>query len=490
MSTEDIISSVFDRLRKKGIIVTDEYNDEPILRTGSNLSGYIPDKIRELLEMQTKPSFLKFSNARAFYVSAKFMEDFEDNYDKQAPFFRYYPTYRDMSPRQLRTYFTWRAEVRKKNIKETSLSYVYVYMYELINNIGISSAEEGFLALKYLMLDYSKFEPSITKYYVKWLTDYAVYYGLPPSYLVNIYNSSAENAAAVLEDCAGHSDDELYNAITALSSYDPLSSAFVKKYPDDFIKVICEVFRKWSDYCLHHRKKSLCERFFGYKTDCMYTFFDDAVFFTHDKHPDCRYEVNSSFVFTCNDGRWKCKKYLGEIKKSKELGNLVRETDRIMRDKYTFSRPLTQRVDNKTVIGIIETAVDCLIAENNKKKLKEVTIDISSLNSIRSDAEITRDKLMTDEDRDEQETAAPAASPQLSDENNSEILGGTERMFLRILLDGGDVKNFALQNKIMLSVISEGINEKLFDMFGDTVIEFEDDIPHIVEDYKEELSDI
>ena len=39
----------------------------------------------------------------------------------------------------------------------------------------------------------------------------------------------------------------------------------------------------------------------------------------------------------------------------------------------------------------------------------------------------------------------------------------------------------------MLTVAIDEINERLFDDFGDTVINFDGDTPEIIEDYKEEL---
>ena len=39
----------------------------------------------------------------------------------------------------------------------------------------------------------------------------------------------------------------------------------------------------------------------------------------------------------------------------------------------------------------------------------------------------------------------------------------------------------------MLSVLVDGINEKLFDVFGDTVL---DDTPDVIEDYRDELKEI
>ena len=42
----------------------------------------------------------------------------------------------------------------------------------------------------------------------------------------------------------------------------------------------------------------------------------------------------------------------------------------------------------------------------------------------------------------------------------------------------------------MISILADSINEKLFDNFGDTVIDFFDDEPIVIEDYTEELKNM
>ena len=39
----------------------------------------------------------------------------------------------------------------------------------------------------------------------------------------------------------------------------------------------------------------------------------------------------------------------------------------------------------------------------------------------------------------------------------------------------------------MPSILADSINEKLFDFFGDTVIDMSTDVPELIEDYIDEL---
>ena len=88
-----------------------------------------------------------------------------------------------MSDRQLRGYFTWRTQVRAGNVEETSLSFAFVYLYELICGIGCADAQSGFHAIKSFWETYRAFAPELDRYVRVWLADYVVYHNLPASLL-------------------------------------------------------------------------------------------------------------------------------------------------------------------------------------------------------------------------------------------------------------------------------------------------------------------
>ena len=120
------------------------FADEPILRRGSQMESYLPDKIREMRSMaRSQPSRIR-SDQQLFYEQARFMEDYEDSIESYSTFSHYFPTYESMGNRDLRRYFSWRAHVRAGKVIPTSLSFVFVLFYELICGIGVSSPKEGF----------------------------------------------------------------------------------------------------------------------------------------------------------------------------------------------------------------------------------------------------------------------------------------------------------------------------------------------------------
>ena len=89
------------------------------------------EKYRLFLEMRQIYKYPRSINsygqdASYFYKQAKMMEDFEDDYSGNAEYSGYFTEYQALNYEQLRTYFTWRTNVRRGIVKKTSFSYVFL----------------------------------------------------------------------------------------------------------------------------------------------------------------------------------------------------------------------------------------------------------------------------------------------------------------------------------------------------------------------------
>ena len=74
------------------------------------------------------------------------------------------------------------------------------------------------------------------------------------------------------------------------------------------------------------------------------------------------------------------------------------------------------------------------------------------------------------------------------EESNDTPLTQQEYRFLRCLLYGDDL-SWVRQEGLLLSVLVDSINEKLYDTFQDTVLTSEDQ-PAVIEDYLDELKEM
>ena len=61
---------------------------------------------------------------------------------------------------------------------------------------------------------------------------------------------------------------------------------------------------------------------------------------------------------------------------------------------------------------------------------------------------------------------------------------------LQQLMAGKSVSGYVKQHHLLTEVLADSINEKLFDEIGDSVIEIAGAEPELVEDYRDDLSDL
>lgn len=90
------------------------------------------------------------------------------------PFMHYWPTYAVMTDAQLKWYFYWRGQVRGGTYPDTDLSYIFVHVYELINNVGVANSLDGYQQLRGLWLNYRSRYPNLDHYLIDWTCDYII----------------------------------------------------------------------------------------------------------------------------------------------------------------------------------------------------------------------------------------------------------------------------------------------------------------------------
>lgn len=539
----------------------------PQYRMEEVLDAAVPERIRECKQLARSPQGCRMTREELFFRQGQLMADYEDDCLYPGEFTWYFPTYQAMNAAQLRGYFTWRAQVRQGNVMPTSLSFAFVYMYELLHQIGVETPQEGFRRLKSFWESYREFDSQLDRYMKNWLCDYVVYYNLDRELLIQSANTAFDNALLVFLQPEAHTDDEYFAAVCALSKYNMEGSKFYREYPEDVRRVTCGVFRALDAYYAKHGKKTLSEKYFGTLTSCAYQMFASAVFYDYKKYADYVYVINDIHRYRCTNGRWVCERYFGSRTKNQDMGFVLRAIDARMRERYEYKAPLKPEGMTKLVMNIIEKEIDKLFAQKKKNAVPVIEIDVTKLSAIRRASELTKERLIVEDPEEElgavfvpeteqqalgrpgtaenagypgnmqsgtagqmrmagdagcQGTAqedSSGLSGQLeflweNDTEPEEIMkdapkkaaasaepakipanasaGGTcgltaaEQILLRHLLDGTPYQSFLREKHLMLSVVVDGINEKLYDRFGDTVIVFNGDTPEVLEDYVQE----
>lgn len=477
---EDIIKAVLS-----GIKTSEEkvYRDEPLIFTASQMKGYTPPEYAEMQRIAGGRKGMFMSSAELFYRQGKFMEDFCDSFDRPVGCTRYFPTYRDLNLPQLRTYFTWRTGVRRGEIKETSLSYAFLYIYELLNLIGVKNAEEGFIKLKDFCEKYSALDTRIMPYANLWLTDFAAYYGIPHNLTESLYGLKNDDALLTLMNYKNETAEDVLAALDCFSSYRLRNSVFYKKYPAETADTVYRLFCSLAEYYENKEGGDIFIRLFAKPVKEKYFIFRSAVFYAKKRHPDCVYEISPILKYSCKNGEWHISRLFPVKDKAGKVGALLKATDYYLRKRYGHKSSLKKPELSSLFEEMIKKAVNEQYRESLERKKPVISIDISKLQGIRDTAEVTRDKLIVEE---EPEEAAAPVTP-IEQPQESGILKSPLKEIMIALLKGENAETVARKNGIMLSVAAEEINETLFDDFGDTVIDFDGDVPIIIEDYENEL---
>lgn len=550
------------------------YADEPILKTGRQMQNFLPDqyrKMREISRWQDDPkggAGRWLSEAELFYRQGQLMADFEDDCPYNGTFKSYFPTYNAMSDRQLRGYFTWRARVRRGTVEETSTSFAFLYLYELICGIGVDGPLDGFSKIKTFWDAYRAFEPGIDRFARVWLQDYAVFHGLDPKLLRDSKTVMFDNALIELRRAArdlapapapsGQApkrrkssepllplppdearEERLMAAINALSTYNLNNSRLDRSHHRDLRHVACAVYVRMARYYDTHRKTGIVASLFGEETAMPYTMFASAVFFAPERHEDCEYRLDPIHIYRCQNGFWECMRIHGSRQKSSKLGEMMRACDQRLRLALDPAHPLKEEKVPKYLAKIIDDEIVAWLSWDAAHQPVKIDIDLSQLGHIRSAAAQTREALLIDEEREDgapveaeaadsgQPEAEPVAdaiveavaAPIRQDETDEPTIS-TEQFgvvapllaptpafaavapadatneltpaadaYLRALLEHNAVQaeSAVVQSGQSEDMLVDTINEALFDLVGDTVIEFGAAGPQIIEDYEADV---
>ncbi len=545
------------------------YADEPILKTGRQMQNFLPDqyrKMREISRWQDDPkggAGRWLSEAELFYRQGLLMADFEDDCPYNGTFKSYFPTYNAMSDRQLRGYFTWRAQVRRGNIEETSTSFAFLYLYELICGIGVDNPHDGYGKIKAFWDAYRAFEPGIDRFARVWLQDYAVFHELDPKLLRDSKTVAFDNALIELRRAARDlvpapapsdqtpkrrktpgptlplppdeaREERLMAAIDALSTYNLSNSRLDRSHHRDLRHVACAVYVRMARYYDTHRKTGIVASLFGEETAMPYTMFASAVFFAPERHEDCEYRLDPIHIYRCQNGFWECMRIHGSRQKSSKLGEMMRACDQRLRLALDPGHPLKEEKVPKYLAKIIDDEIVAWLSWDAAHQPVKIDIDLSQLGHIRSAAAQTREALLIDEEREdgtladaevavaERREAEPvadtiaepvattmqqdeASEPTISTEqfgvvapllvsaptpaDTASALDPAADAYLRALLEqnAAQTASAVAQSGKSEDMLVDSINEALFDLVGDTIIEFGPAGPQIIEDYEADV---
>lgn len=519
-----------------------EYCDKPLIRTGRQLlqdkerdkPQPIPQRILEMrgLAKRTGWHSYHYGGSQLFYEQASFMADFEDDCDYISHFSCYYPTYEDMSNLDARAYFSWRTKLRNHTIAHAPLSFLFVYAYELLCKVGVASAQQAMTMLGVLRDSFCKDGANrvLDAYLQAWMLDFAVWHDLPLEYAhASFMHFNAVYELRQLEQKLAQAqlapsrinEAQLFELLCNVSSYHLEKSKLYALYPTLVQQACARVFIKMVDHCKTRRKTGYIDGLFGPAVREPYTMFSGAVFYTPQTHADQVRVTPWHVVYSCHDGRWAISKPCKAQKKSAELGNLLHEVDVALRQTLQEAPTLKPRELPKYQRSYVTEAVQQVVEEKNRIEAAQVSINLDSLAAIRSDAAQICEVLLVEEER----TLEPECEPELGSERepkielafaaqaseetqqmdllvdeagmpleskidsaaNTGLLGNYQKQLLQAVLEGKPLPKADVGS--MLSVEVDYINELLYELVDDAVLEFDGQQVSLVEDYRKDVEE-
>lgn len=462
------------------------FRDEAITPKPTAPAEKLPPLLRTARSLENTGANSWQSRESVFLKQAKLLANYEDDYEFHGSVVRYYPTYQSLTDQQLRGYFSWRSKLRKGDLQKTSRSFAFLYIYELLNQIGVTEPMEGYRKLEAFRDGYGALDDSIVSYLNRWLEDYVIFYELDANLLAHTKQVLFDRSITVLDMIQEQEEAKIMDAVKRLAPRWLSRSKFYSTNRSDCDRVMVRVLRRISDHYCKRTKKTMVEQFFGPCRTYQITLFHDAVFCIPTKKTRLEYALDERCVYRYQNGFWTVTKHAFPSGTCKKLEEILKTVDAVMREEYACKNLIKYETDTKWMIKIIREEAQALLAEKKAAEEKKITIDYSQLSRIRREAAITQEKLTVEED--EEETLPPfiPEPPQEVLPAQDSLLTGPEYRLLHSLLYGGSLGWIRSEGHI-LSVLVDSINEKLYDTFMDSVL---DDTPELIEDYIEDLKEM
>ncbi|MBR3264846.1 MAG: TerB N-terminal domain-containing protein [Erysipelotrichaceae bacterium] len=440
----------------------------------------VPAKIEEMRKMYRFGNGFYEDKAFNFVSQGRFMEDYEDNefWDKELKI--YFPSYHDLSIRQLRGYFSWRTSYRKGEFRKTNITFIYLYIYELLNGIGANAIEDRLQKITEFAKIYKE-QGLLDDYHLKnirrWCFELSLINDLPKAIVTSYLDPlilEKDHALSVLKKSELYNDEEVFEALSLYATHKLKNSPILKRNKEAAYKLFADLWKKLNEKD-GNVKENFFERCFGQFMTFRFYPLGNAIYYQQANRDGFVYELSDNIGYSCKDKKWYRHGYNEQLFDKRKFDEVMHEADRYLRNYLKTGRPLKEKAEEKWVDVYLQRVI-----EDYEESLKpKIVIDMSSLDKIRHDASLTRDSLLVEEEAEEVISEAENIKEETSMDIHMEIL--------KDLLEGKDVDQKLKDSHLMPEIVADQINETAYETIGDMIVECEDNTLKIVEDYKDEI---
>lgn len=438
----------------------------------------------------------------SFLAAARSVVDRSEARARFVPFQCYWPTYSSMTREQQRWYFYWRSQVRAGRYPDTDLSYIFVYVYELINLVGVRNADEGYERLRQIWRNYRSRFPKLDRYLIDWLADYAAVYrpGVTPFAIYAealAVNAAVDTVDLILPSYLGQPLSQLpLPVIEALNKYRARRSRFYSGHQ--------ELVDKSIPAAVHAVDLYMRQRFGQGIFDLFHP--GTAMPIQRQTFQSARYAGNVRRLT------------LGSVVPFSDhpplldfMTGVVKHTENTLRKQTGYKGKLSGYTLEPEIRAVIEECLGIPQApEREAPASRQVEIDLAQVQRLQSESDQVRDMLLKGNEGGAAETAAtPLAKAPEVDTRSYPVdepanlqpvhdllsgLGASEKsILLAIVRAGGQIDTADLGQALPGVLVEAGIdtiNDRALSSLGDVLIAEEMGHKVLADDYRDDLEDL
>ena len=373
----------------------------------------------------------------------------------------------------------------------------------------------------------------------RWMLEFAVLKGLAPDITRKYADSDIlekDAAVEILHYPEKFNAQEVFNALCVFGGKKTAESKLIQERGTEAITLFAAVWRLASVQYQEDGKK-LFQLCFGRRRAQDWHPLEYTLYYDNSKkRKSVAYELNPSRSYLFKEGAWYVVTYQSYYFNRKIIADFLHEIDRRLRLYLKIVHPLKERKEAAWAVPYIEAVIEADRKAKIEAARPKISIDFSGLDKIRKDALETQDSLLTKEEtmgspeaaskqtenskhtgtpeyagdaiQDAASIPIPAAIPSTASMPSAaapsgsafgasgpsgvsvpldDSLDGMQIQLLRMLLRGEPVQELIAAQHGMPSVIADAINEALFDLIGDTVVECDGKTITLVEDYRDNI---
>ena len=432
---------------------------------------------------------------KSFFDEARKLAEYVEDKAEHSPFSCYWPKYSDMDSSQKKWYFYLRGCIRKGEYPDTDLSYLFVYIYEILNLIGIHSAREGYQILLKIQKAYGLKYPSLRRYLTEWIYDFIHVYdcGISLKKLQTDLPELPEQGLneLLLEMSAGDTFILPLWALERLSQYKITNSKFYQRNNQELMDRCIPGALNEIDKQLRKKGKGVLDTYAALKI-----------------HNDSFTAFNGALVETALVYRIRCRHYHNGLKFCGYLKNVIRYTENVLRTQLKFSAKLQGiNLDDRS-----RKWIEAFVAEQTKaeahvlpeKKVEaRISLDLKKLDQLRADSDDVREALIASMSGERNETvpSIEIVRPEGTAEGLLTDLVPVQNILSRLSPEHRNLIDKLAQHDwtadvhvlhegltgLILEALAEEINEIAMMYLGCFLLEREEESFVVAEDYRDEL---